>query len=210
MKKQKEKGRKIGSGTKKDDPQDVKEEPASATISEKTEAPEQEAKTGDDEPASPPPEYNEAPALKSTTETTEITAKPAPNRQPSLSLQSRMRSSSFRRTSISQGPLSPSANSVKSPILPLLSPDADSVTEIYRKQAGRLDELERENKRLAKDLSETEGRWRTTEEELEELREASGEVAELKARAEKVDAKNEEIEKLVGVEPLSRRFDSLC
>ena len=92
----------------------------------------------------------------------------------------------------------------------MLSPDGDSVTEIYRKQAARLDELERENRRLVKDLSEAEGRWRSTEEELEELREASGEVAELKARAEKVDAKNEEIDKLVFFDPLSRRLDAHC
>ena len=79
----------------------------------------------------------------------------------------------------------------------MLSPDGDSVTEIYRKQAARLDELERENKRLLKEAQEAEGRWKKTEEELEELREAGGELAELKARAEKIDAKNEEIEKLV-------------
>ena len=210
MKKQKEKGRKSGSGTKKDDPQDVKEEPASATTSDKIEEPQREAKTGEEEETNSPPEYTEAPAPKSSLETTETPTKSAHNRQPSLSLQSKMRSSSFRRASISQGPLSPSTIGAKSPILPVLSPDGDSVTEIYRKQAARLDELERENRRLVKDLSEAEGRWRSTEEELEELREASGEVAELKARAEKVDAKNEEIEKLVFFDPLSRRLDAHC
>ena len=71
------------------------------------------------------------------------------------------------------------------------------MTEIYRKQAARLDELERENKRLGKEVREADGRWKKTEEELEELREARSELAELKARAEKADAKNEEIEKLV-------------
>ena len=164
--------------------------------SEKIEAHEQEINTGEEEHATSPPEANEAPP-REYSETTETPTKPAHNRQPSLSLQSKMRSSSFRRSSISQAPLSPSANGTKSPILPVLSPDGDSVTEIYRKQAARLDELERENKRLVKNLSEAERRWMTTEEELEELREANGEVAELKARAEKVDAQNEEIEKLV-------------
>ena len=106
-----------------------------------------------------------------------------------------MRSSSFRRTSVSQGPLSP--NGTKSPELPLLSPDSDSVNSIYRKQAARLDELEKENRRLAKDAQEAEKRRRHTEEELEELREASAEVAELKSRAQKAEAQIEELNKLV-------------
>ena len=118
-------------------------------------------------------------------------------RQPSLSLQSRMRSSSFRRTSVSQAPLSPTSNGSKAPNLPALSPDGDAVTEIYRKQAFRLDELERENKRLSKEAEIAESRWRKTEEELEELRENSGQVAELKSRAETVDARLEETKKMV-------------
>ena len=118
-------------------------------------------------------------------------------RQPSLSLQSRMRSSSFRRTSVSQAPLSPTSNSSKAPNLPALSPDGDAVTEIYRKQAFRLEELERENKRLFKEAEIAESRWRKTEEELEELRENSGQVAELKSRAETADARLEEIKKMV-------------
>ena len=71
------------------------------------------------------------------------------------------------------------------------------MTEIYRKQAARLEELEKENKRLAKEARDSEGRWRKTEEELEELREASGQVAELKSRAATADAKAEEVNKLV-------------
>ena len=122
---------------------------------------------------------------------------PSHARQPSLSLQSRMRSSSFRRTSVSQVPLSPSSNGSKAPNLPALSPDGDAVTEIYRKQAFRLDELERENKRLSKEVEIAESRWRKTEEELEELRENSGQAAELKSRAETADARLEEIKKMV-------------
>lgn len=119
------------------------------------------------------------------------------NRQPSLSLQSQLRSSSFRRTSVSQAPTSPPLNGSKSPILPVLSPEGDSVNEIYRKQTSRLDELERENRRLAKDARDSEARWKKTEQELEELREDSGEIAELKLRAGKADIKSEEVEKLV-------------
>lgn len=71
------------------------------------------------------------------------------------------------------------------------------MTDIYRKQAARLDELERENRRLAKEASESEGRWKGMETELEGLREASPEVAELRSRAQKADVMDEEISKLV-------------
>ena len=125
--------------------------------------------------------------------------KPSHNRQPSMSIQSKMRSSSFRRTSLSQGPLSPGANGAKSPDLPVLSPEGDSINSIYRKQAARLDELETENKRLAREAQEIERRWTKTEEELEELREASGEVAELKSRAQKLDAQTDELHKMVSL-----------
>ena len=127
----------------------------------------------------------------------EPSSKPSHNRQPSLSLQSKIRSSSFRRTSLSHGSLSPTANGSKSPHLPPLSPDGDAVSEIYRKQAARLDELEKENKRLTKEADSAETRWRKTEEELEELREASSQVAELKSRASIATAKGEEVNKLV-------------
>lgn len=60
-----------------------------------------------------------------------------------------------------------------------------------------MDELEKENKRLAKDAQEYEKKWKHTEEELEDLREASGEVAELKSRAQKADAQIEELNKIV-------------
>ena len=127
----------------------------------------------------------------------EIPSSPPHHRQPSLSLQSKMRSSSFRRTSIPQTPLSPTTNGSKQLSLPALSPDGDAVTEIYRKQAFRLDELEKENKKLLKEIEISESRWRKTEEELEELREKSGQVAILKSRAEQADAKVEEVHKLV-------------
>lgn len=83
-------------------------------------------------------------------------------RQPSLSLQSKMRSSSFRASS--GGPLSPNYAP--------FSPDGDTAPDIYRKQALRIEELEKENKRLAKEASDGERRWKKAEDELEELREA--------------------------------------
>ncbi len=84
-----------------------------------------------------------------------------PQRQPSLSLQSKMRSSSFRQSS--GGPLSPSYG---------FSPEGDTAPDIHRKQAARIEELEKENKRLAKDANEGERRLKKAEEELEDLREA--------------------------------------
>ncbi|KAL6247425.1 hypothetical protein RBB50_005771 [Rhinocladiella similis] len=72
------------------------------------------------------------------------------SRQPSVSIQSKIRSTSFR----DNGPLSPAA-----------APGS----------LARIEELERENKRLAKEAEEHEKRWRRVEEELEELREQNAE-----------------------------------
>jgi myosin heavy subunit len=105
------------------------------------------------------------------------------SRQVSISIESKLRSDSFRRTSAA-GPLSPSTTSV---LLPDLTPDGDTMSDIYRKQASRLDELERENKRLEKQAREIEARRRQSEEELEGLREASGEVTAFKVQAQKVE-----------------------
>ncbi len=121
----------------------------------------------------------------------------AHNRQSSISLQSQMRSSTFRRTSVSQAPLSPPPNEIKSPILPVLSPEGESINEIYRKQTLRLDELEKENKRLAKEARDIRLRWEKAEEELEDLRESSSDLAKLRERAAKVDAQADEIDRLV-------------
>jgi len=104
-------------------------------------------------------------------------------RQSSISIQSKLRSGSFRRTS-TVGPLSPSATSA---FLPALTPDGETMNDIYRKQAFRLDELERENKRLEKEAREGEARWRRSEEELEGLREASGEASAFKVQAQKAE-----------------------
>ncbi|OCT46223.1 putative myosin heavy chain, embryonic smooth muscle isoform [Cladophialophora carrionii] len=91
-------------------------------------------------------------------------------RQPSVSLQSKIRSTSFRDS----GPLSPAA--------------------LSGNPMSRIEELERENKRLARESEEHEKRWRRVEEELEELREenatksvgndADGEIRRLRAEIE--------------------------
>jgi hypothetical protein len=48
---------------------------------------------------------------------------------------------------------------------------------VYREQAQRIEELERENKRLATEVEENQNRWKKGEEELEEFREGQGDVA---------------------------------
>lgn len=201
--KKKGKSQKSGGPRKRDDTQEVKEEAATPGITEQGEDTTEQAKSatnGANEESSTALSDTKVEAAldQSTGDAPETPAQiSAHNRQPSLSIQSKMRSSSFRRQSLSQGPLSPSANGAKSPDLPTLTPDNDSVNSIYRKQAARLDELERENRRLAKEAQENEKRWRKTEDELEELREASGDVAQLKARAEKADAQVEDFNKVV-------------
>ncbi|OIW28532.1 hypothetical protein CONLIGDRAFT_382117 [Coniochaeta ligniaria NRRL 30616] len=82
----------------------------------------------------------------------------------SLAQKSKARSASFRKPSIS-GPLSPG----------LFSPEGETAPDIYRKHVARIEELERENKRLAKEAADIEKRWQKSEEELADLREDDGE-----------------------------------
>lgn len=103
----------------------------------------------------------ESEAAEDAGETVADLQNPARQRQPSISVQSKMRSSSFRAGA---GPLSPSG-------FPF-SPEGDTAPDIYRKQALRIEELEKENKKLAKEATEGEKRWKKAEEELEDLREA--------------------------------------
>jgi len=105
-------------------------------------------------------------------------------RQPSISLQSKLRSSSFRQSS---APISPG----------LFSPaDGDTAPDIYRKQALKIDELEKENKRLAKEAADGEKRWKKAEEELEDLRDADGDSSKAKEPAP-TGVLSAEVEKLV-------------
>ena len=121
-------------------------------------------------------------------------------RQPSLSLQSKLRSSSFRQTTAG-GPTSPSSGTN----LPPLTPDEGTIQDIYRKQSARLEELEKENRRLAKEVLDGEYRWRKTEEELEELREGTIEGEALKVQAQKVlDAETEIIKLRAEISMLNR------
>ncbi|KAJ5701779.1 hypothetical protein N7488_009327 [Penicillium malachiteum] len=142
-------------------------------------------------PTSPDPEADPQPARLDT-------PRAGHGRQPSLSIQSKMRSSSFRKTSVSQGSHSPSPASIKSPpqSLPPLTGDGDSVHEVFRKQSTRIEELEKENKRIEKELGDATTRWRKTEDELEDLREASVDGAELREKLKAAEEKAASIESL--------------
>lgn len=145
-----------------------------------------------DAPTSPGPEAE--PQIKLDT-----TPRANHGRQPSLSIQSKMRSSSFRKSSVSQGSVSPSPSAtLKSPSLPPLTGDGDEVHEVYRKQSTKIEELEKENKRMEKELEDATARWRKTEDQLEDLREASVDVAELKDKLQKAEEKAADIDTLVG------------
>jgi hypothetical protein len=103
-------------------------------------------------------------------ETTTTDTKAAHARQPSISEQSRIRSTSFRAgiSPTNPGPTSPT----------LASPTAEAA-DIYRRQAARIDELEKQNKKLEAEND----RLRLMEEELQELRES----AALKDRTSEAD-----------------------
>ncbi|KMU75821.1 hypothetical protein CISG_05218 [Coccidioides immitis RMSCC 3703] len=92
--------------------------------------------------------------------------------------------------------LTPTGSGVKSPPLPPLSPDGNTAPELFRKQALRLEELERENKRLEQELETADARWKKSEEQLEDLREANTETVELKERLVTAEKKAEYVEKL--------------
>ena len=88
-------------------------------------------------------------------------------RLPSLSLQSKQRSESFRQS----GPMSPQLE----------------VQDLYRKQAARIEELERENKAFKEQQDESAARLGKAEEELESLREGSSDLAELRSKAKEAE-----------------------
>ena len=200
LKKQKGKSQKAQEIKKNDEAKDEKEEPINPESSKQVENIAKISNSGidgteDQRPESQPADSEGVREKSQSEQNAETTTKTLHKRQPSLSIQSRIRSSSFRRNSVSQGPTSP--NGARSPELSALTPDGDSINSIYRKKAARLDELEKENRRLAKESQEVEKRWRQTEEELEELREASGEVAELKSKVQQAEARTKEYNKLV-------------
>lgn len=169
----KKKKAKTGPAKKKDD---KPESEAEAPTSVEPEEAKEEAPVENDEAADEPSKPEES-------------SKSSHGRQPSMSIQSKLRSEYFRKAS---GPTSPG---VTSPV-PVLSP-GEGAHEIYKKQAQRIEELERENSKLQTDSQAAETRWRKLEEELQELREADGDATELKIKAQQAERSADEVEKLV-------------
>lgn len=99
-------------------------------------------------------------------------------RKPSVAVESRLRSASFYRPGEGVTPTSPTA----------ATPGGGVSADIYREQAQRIEELERENKGLYRDLDDYEAKWKKGEEELEELREGRGDVALAVERGKEADA----------------------
>lgn len=113
--------------------------------------------------------------------------RPEPARQPSISLQSKQRSESFRRGSIGQvgtdmkvgtGPLSPGLE----------------VQDLYKKQAARIEELEQANWTLHGQLTESVTKLSKAEEELENLRAGHNELADLRNKVKDADQLSAELE----------------
>ncbi|KAJ4305698.1 hypothetical protein N0V90_001229 [Kalmusia sp. IMI 367209] len=182
----KKNAKKAGTAKKKDE---------KAEASGTTEAQDEKAEEAAAAPGVPEANTSSVPAEVEDDEPTELpSSTPSHNRKPSIAVESRQRSASFYRSA--GGPTSPTAT----------TPGGGVSSDIYREQAQRIEELERENKRLAAEVEQGETRWKKGEEELEELREGRGEAA---LAAEK----GKEAEKLIGqkseVESLKRQLSHL-
>ncbi|KAI9695747.1 MAG: hypothetical protein M1820_008419 [Bogoriella megaspora] len=128
---------------------------------------------------------------KDAEESDQLTSEPTTpglERGSSASAKSRMRSESFRQGSSTAVPQAKSAGGNVDP--------ETEVQDIYRKQAQRIEELEKENRRLQDEAKDASKKIGEREEELEELREGSGEARMLKDRAEEIDKMRSEINSL--------------
>ncbi|KAG6041788.1 hypothetical protein E4U41_002000 [Claviceps citrina] len=114
----------------------------------------------------------------------EKTEDASPSGTPSLAQQSKLRSTSFRAGTA--GPASPG----------LFSPEGDTAPEIYRKQVSRIEELERENKKLLKESADAEKRWKKAEDELAVLREGDGDSSFMTSVGDEVQKLKSEIASL--------------
>lgn len=128
-------------------------------------------------------ETPEAPKTAGGDASTEDGERAMPASQPSASLQSKQRSESFRQGSA--GILSPVATDLKNGSGPM-SPGPE-VQELYKKQAARIEGLERENSLFREQQEEGVARLAKAEEELQGLREGSSDMAELRSKAKDTD-----------------------
>jgi hypothetical protein len=159
----KQKAKKAGGSKKKEEKTEAPAEAETSTAPE----------TAEDKPEETAPEPVEATSaspgpVEDDDEPAELPApKASHGRKPSVAIESRQRSESFYRSGAAGTPTSPSA----------ATPVGGITSEVYREQAQKIEELERENKRLASEVEENQTRWKKGEEELEELREGRGDVA---------------------------------
>ncbi|KAK5136549.1 hypothetical protein LTR08_002893 [Meristemomyces frigidus] len=171
LKKEQQKKGKKGGAKKKDDKgtaaetraEEEPEEPSEGTAAVEDETPEAVKAIGDDA-ATKTEDYDE------------------PARQPSLSLQSKQRSESFRQGTGAFPPNAADPTSGSGPLSPGLE-----VHELYKKQAARIEELENENRALGGQQEEGAARLSKAEDELSSLREESSSTTALKAKAEAHD-----------------------
>lgn len=156
----KQKAKKAGGAKKKEEKTETPTEAETSTATEQTK---EKAEENAPEPveatsASPGPvEDDDEPSEL-------VPPKASHGRKPSVAIESRQRSESFYRSGV---PTSPNP----------MTPGGGITSEVYREQAQKIEELERENKRLASEVEENQTRWKKGEEELEELREGRGDVA---------------------------------
>jgi hypothetical protein len=171
----KAKAKKAGGGSKKGDSAAAAPAPTTedAPSSPAADAPE---KQGEEQPQEQEKPTEEFPSIPEDAAIDVKPTSPEPAQAtstPSLSQQSKARSASFRQGSVSLPggvPLSPGAGTG----LGLFSPEGETAPDIYRKHVLRIEELERENKALAKEAKDAEKRWQKAEEELADLREREG------------------------------------
>ncbi|RMY19246.1 hypothetical protein D0867_04790 [Hortaea werneckii] len=168
-KEQQKKGKKGGSKKKEDkatkDEAKAEVEAAEAAVGDET-GEDKEAPEDDKKPDEDKEENAGETAAKDEEEVSE---------KPSESKQSKQRSESFRQGS--SGPLSPGAE----------------VQDLYKKQAARIEELEKESKSHKQQQEEGASRLAKAEEELEKLREDSSDVAELKTKSKEAENLKEEL-----------------
>ncbi|RMZ10010.1 hypothetical protein D0862_03400 [Hortaea werneckii] len=170
LKKEQQKKGKKGSGKKKEDKAAKDEAKAEVEAAEAAVGDE----AGEDKEA---PEDDKKPEEEKEENAGETAAKDEEefSEKPSESKQSKQRSESFRQGS--SGPLSPGAE----------------VQDLYKKQAARIEELEKESKSYKQQQEEGASRLAKAEEELEKLREDSSDVAELKTKSKEAETLKEEL-----------------
>jgi chromosome segregation ATPase len=138
-------------------------------------------KTSDETAAADPSTEDAAPAEDTETATADDAAEQgevtADTQEPSESQQSQERSKSFKTGDSGASSTSASAE----------------VQELYRKQAARIEELEKENKEYKSSQEDVAARLAKTEEELERLRESTSDVAELRSKAKEAEKTSTEL-----------------